>query len=227
MQKDQQQDLTEQLMALLRMRESELNLRMQTRLLDRPSQQQANKETRTKELSKQQSDMQEALLDIRAEVPLPFMDPVFEEIHGHMGNAADGLARGETHAEVVEAETQSINTLTDAINLLNEQAQKNNPSSSASQSMSLMMQMMMASQSMGQQSNSPQEGGSSAGGDTDRQAGDSTGADEGDAAESRTVSKGSGQAFNLPAEFRKSFELYFQQLEQLSPPENLSNGGTP
>ena len=57
---------------------------MQTRLLDRPSQQQANKETRTKELSKQQSDMQEALLDIRAEVPLPFMDPVFEEIHGHM-----------------------------------------------------------------------------------------------------------------------------------------------
>ena len=224
---DQQQDLTEQLMALLRMRESELNLRMQTRLLDRPSQQQANKETRTKELSKQQSDMQEALLDIRAEVPLPFMDPVFEEIHGHMGNAADGLARGETHAEVVEAETQSINTLTDAINLLNEQAQKNNPSSSASQSMSLMMQMMMASQSMGQQSNSPQDGGSSAGGDTDRQAGDSTGADEGDAAESRTVSKGSGQAFNLPAEFRKSFELYFQQLEQLSPPENLSSGGTP
>ncbi|HCQ85597.1 MAG TPA: hypothetical protein DIV36_13375, partial [Verrucomicrobiales bacterium] len=101
------------------------------------------------------------------------------------------------------------------------------PSSSASQSMSLMMQMMMASQSMGQQSNSPQDGGSSAGGDTDRQAGDSTGADEGDAAESRTVSKGSGQAFNLPAEFRKSFELYFQQLEQLSPPENLSNGGTP
>ena len=38
-----------------------------------------------------------------------------------------------------------------------------------------MMQMMMASQSMGQQSNSPQEGGSSAGGDTDRQAGDSPG----------------------------------------------------
>ena len=68
---------------------------MQTRLLDRPSQQQANKETRTKELSKQPSDMQEALLDIELKV-LPFMDPVFEEIHGHMGNAADGLARSET-----------------------------------------------------------------------------------------------------------------------------------
>ena len=222
-----EQDLTEQLMALLRMRESELNLRMRTRLLDRPSQKDDSKVTATGDLSTQQYQLQESLQEIQDAIPLPFMDPVFEEIRGHMGNAADGLARGNTGKDVVEAETQSINTLTDAINLLNEQAQKNDPSSSASQSMSFMMQMMMASQSMGQQPNSQQDGGNTSGGDTNRQPGETSGNDQGDAPESRTVSKGSGQAFNLPAEFRQSFELYFQQLEQLPSPQNTVSGATP
>ena len=137
------------------------------------------------------------------------MDPVFEEIHGHMGNAADGLARGETHAEVVEAETQSINTLTDAINLLNEQAQK--------QPILLSKPIHVPHDAdddgkpkYGQQSNSlrmaaAQPGATRTG----------IGLHRGRRRRRRRISncfQGEWLAFNLPAEFRKSFELYFQQL---------------
>jgi len=79
----------------------------------------------------------------------------------------------------------------------------------------MMMQMMMASQGMGQQANSNTGGGSMAGGDTSQSFQNEGGDATGDAAESRNISRGSGQAANLPAEFRKSFEAYYQQLEQI------------
>ncbi len=214
-----QQDLTKQLMALLRMRESELNLRMQTRLLER---QDTGPETRIekgRELSSNQSKLQENLLEVREEIPIPFLDPIFEEIHGHMGNAADALARGQTDDRAVQPETESITTLTDAINILNEQAQQNSSSSSSSsQAMSFMMQMMMAKQGMGKEGKGNTGGGSMAGGDTARDSLNQGGEDDGDAGESRTVSRGGGQSSDLPTEFRKSFEAYYKKLEQLEQP---------
>jgi len=228
----EQQDFTEQLMALLRTRESELNLRMQTKLLQR--QQSAPPEVtleKAKELSRQQSEMQDKVLDVRAELPMPFLDPIFEEVHSHMANAADALARGQTDDRAVKPETDSIHALTDLINILNEQAQQGSSSSSASQAMSFMMQMMMASQGMGEQANSQTGGGSTAGGDTQQESSNQGGKDDGDEGESRRVSRGSGQAANLPVEFRSSFEAYFQKLEQLTPPATANsaneNGDNP
>jgi len=228
----EQQDFTEQLMALLRTREGELNLRMQTKLLER-QQSSAPEITieKAKELSQQQSDMQEKVLDVRAELPMPFLDPIFEEVHSHMGNAADALARGQTDDRAVKPETDSVHALTDLINILNEQSQQSSSSSSASQAMSFMMQMMMASQGMGEQANSQTGGGSTAGGDTNQESSNPGGKDDGNEGESRSVSRGSGQAANLPVEFRSSFEAYFQKLEQLTPPATANpstqNGGTP
>lgn len=221
---NKEQDLTKQLMALLRMRESELNLRMQTRLLERQQSEPEIKVEKGRALSKNQEDLQENLLEVREEIPIPFLDPIFEEIHTHMGNAANALARGQTDDRAVEPETQSITTLTDAINILNEQAQQSNSSSSSSsQAMSFMMQMMMAKQGMGQQGKGNMGGGSMAGGDTDRTSLNQGGEDDGDAGESRSVSRGSGQAADLPTEFRKSFEAYYKKLEQLEQPRAVNN----
>ncbi len=219
-----QEDLTKQLMALLRMRESELNLRMQTRLLDRQNSEPEIRVEKGRALSDDQSRLQEDLLQVREETPIPFLDQIFEEIHSHMGNAADALARGQTDDRAIEPETKSITALTDAINILNEQAQQNSSSSSSSsQAMSFMMQMMMAKQGMGQQGKGNMGGGSTAGGDTDRNSLNPGGNDEGDAGESRSVSRGSGQAGDLPTEFRKSFEAYYKQLEQLEQPSPVNN----
>ena len=158
-------------------------------------------------------------MEVREEIPIPFLDPIFEEIHGHMGNAADALARGQTDDRAVQPETKSITTLTDAINILNEQAQQNSSSSSSSsQAMSFMMQMMMAKQGMGKEGKGNTGGGSMAGGDTARDSLNQGGEDDGDAAESRTVSRGGGQSSDLPTEFRKSFEAYYKKLEQLEQP---------
>jgi hypothetical protein len=223
-----QQDLTKQLMALLRMRESELNLRMQTRLLERQNAEPEIRVEKGRELSTNQTKLQEDLLEVREEIPIPFLDPIFEEIHGHMGNAADALARGQTDDRAVEPETKSITTLTDAINILNEQAQQSSSSSSSSsQAMSFMMQMMMAKQGMGQEAKGNTGGGSMAGGDTDRDSVNQGGADDGDAGESRSVSRGSGQAADLPTEFRKSFEAYYKKLEQLEQPNPTNEGIAP
>jgi hypothetical protein len=223
----EEQDLTQQLMALLRMREGELNLRMQTRLLGRQQGDTNLQMERARELATEQEGLQENLMEVRTKIPIPFLDPIFEEIHSHMGNAADALLRGQTDERAVKPETLSIQTLTDAINILNEQAQKNSSSSSsASQAMSFMMQMMMASQGMGQEANSQAGGGSMSGGDTDQAATDAEGKDDGDVGESRGITRGSGQSANLPTEFRQSFEAYYMQLEQLDASPNRT-GETP
>ena len=208
-------DLTKHLMALLRVRESELTLRVQTRLLNGKKEEPGLLEDRIGELSASQVTIQDRLVDVLMENPLPDLDLILDEAHVEMDRVLEFLSQNETGDPTVEGETRAINTITDAINIINEQAQKKSASSSSmSQQMAMMMQMaaMGKGQAMGQ---TPSGSGNPAGGDTNQEAEGQEGEVRGAADDARGVSRGAGMTDNLPTEFRHVFEHYYRQLEQL------------
>ncbi len=212
---EDQMDLTKHLMALLRLRESEFTLRVQTRLLDAKREDAAFHAAQVVDLADSQVSIQERLVDVLLENPLPDLDGVLDEAHGEMDTVLELLKESETGDDTVEGETRAINTITDAINLINEQAQKKG-SSSSSQQQQMAMMMQMAQMGKGQaMSQNPSGSGSQAGGDTNETGdgvdGDTTGA----ADDSRGVISGAGMTDDLPIEFRSVFEQYYRQLEQI------------
>ena len=208
-------DLTKHLMALLRVRESELTLRVQTRLLDAKRSDPGFLETQISELGESQVTIQDRLTDVLMENPLPDLDKVLDEAHVEMDHVLEFLSQSETGDETVAVETRAINTITDAINIINEQAQKKS-SSSSSMAQQMAMMMQMAAMAKGQaMSQTPSGSGNPAGGDTDQAAEGQEGETRGEADEARGVSRGAGMTDNLPTEFRHVFEHYFRELEQL------------
>jgi hypothetical protein len=208
-------DLTKHLMALLRLRESELTLRIQTRLLNRKREDPEFLEEQIGDLTESQVRIQDRLVDVLLENPLPDLDKVLDEAHVEMDSVIDLLNEQQTGDPTVAGETGAINDMTDAINIINEQAQKKSSSSSSmAQQMAMMMQMaaMAKGQSMSQ---TPSGSGSPAGGDTDQAAEGQEGETRGAADDARGVSRAAGMTDNLPTEFRHVFEHYFRELEAL------------
>ena len=228
---EDQLDLTKHLMALLRLRESELNLRVQTRLLEGKKEDEQFFGDRISELSQEQVDIQDRLVDVLLENPLPDLDAVLDEAHVEMDRVLELLSQNETGESTVQGETRAINTITDGINLINEQAQQRS-SSSSSMAQQMAMMMQMAAMAKGQaMSQTPSGNGNPNGGDTSQEAegqeGDTTGAED----DSRGVLRGAGMTENLPTEFRRVFEHYYRELEQLEatlplPTVNGGEGGT-
>ena len=215
-------------MALLRLRESELTLRVQTRLLNGKRDDPEFLEEQIGDLTKSQVGIQDRLVDVLLENPLPDLDKVLDEAHVEMDTVIDLLNEQETGDSTVAGETGAINDMTDAINIINEQAQKKSSSSSSmAQQMAMMMQMaaMAKGQSMSQ---TPSDSGSPAGGDTDQAAEGQEGETRGPADDARGVSRGAGMTDNLPTEFRHVFEHYFRELEALEATLPMpSVGGSP
>ena len=221
-------DLTKHLMALLRVRESELTLRVQTRLLDGKKAEPDFVEEQIGELSASQVTIQDRLVDVLMENPLPDLDKVLDEAHVEMDRVLEFLSQNETGDPTVQGETRAINTITDAINIINEQAQKKS-SSSSSMSQQMAMMMQMAAMGKGQaMSQTPSGSGNPAGGDTNQEAEGQEGEVRGAADDARGVSRGAGMTDNLPTEFRHVFEHYYRELEQLeaSLPMPAAVGGT-
>ena len=220
-------DLTKHLMALLRLRESELTLRVQTRLINAKRDETQFDVEQIGELTGSQMSIQERLAEVLLENPLPDLDQILDEAHVQMGGVVDLLSQNQTGDDTIETETGAINTITDAINILNEQAQKRSSSASAmAQQMAMMMQMaaMAKGQSM---SPNPSGSGSQAGGETDQAAEGQDGETQGAAEEARRISRGAGMNDNLPTEFRRVFEHYYRQLEDLEASLPMTAGERP
>lgn len=221
---ESQLDLTKHLMALLRLRESELTLRAQTRLIERRK----DDETfikRVGELSSSQVSIQDRLIEMMLAHPLPDLDPVLDEAHLEMDRVLEFLSQNETGDPTIQVETRAINAITDGINLINEQAQRRGSSaSSMAEQMALMMQMV--SMGKGQSlSQTPSGSGNPSGGETNKTATGQDGEHSGAAEPSRSVLRGAGRSEALPTEFRHMFEHYYRELERIEASLPLSTTG--
>ncbi len=219
---ESESDMTKTLMALLRLREKEITVREQTRLLDENKGDAANYKERTGALSETQNKLAEDMTDLANKNNIPPLVEPYHQADEAMDEVHSLLKKPRTDATTLETQVKAVDLITDLVNLINEEAKRQNPkpqeseSESNAEQMAFLMQMMSKGDKPGEaMSMSPSGGGNRFGGSTDKTAGDTSGDAGGKGAENRRVQKASGAAgSSLPAEFRETLESYFKALER-------------
>jgi len=186
------------LLSLLRLRQSEQNLRDHTRALDRMKEGRSSYLEESTILSVRQSLLADDLNRLQEQDPGKFL----AEVETVMGEAEALLQRPETGEPTVAAETDVVNLLEAEILAM----MQNQSGSAQSAAMGLLMQMM----GMGQ-------GGNFAGGTTDDPSSIAQGEASGAEGEARAVEKASGRGTrSVPVEYRDVLQHYYQRFEQLN-----------
>jgi hypothetical protein len=211
-------DLTEQLIALLRLRDNEVTLRDQTALLDQDQGPPDSYQQRSGTLAASQEKLAGKLDDIHEKTALPQLDSAFGDASGAMKEVTGLLRQPQTGKPADEAEVKTVDSLSDLINLINEQAQRGNPKPSPGQpgqSEAEMQFLMQMSRNQGKAfATQPARGVNSPGGAANSAGGPLSGDAAGKGAADRTVNKAAGVIQNAPAEFRDALENYYHGLEQ-------------
>jgi hypothetical protein len=212
--------ILKELMALLRARDRELNLRQRTGLLDKQKDQNQTYQQAAKDLAATQGQVKEDVTKIQGENPVPALEFPLQDIVDSMQGVQSLLEKPQTDQETDVAQAKALQQLSDVINLINEQQQRSNSSSSSSsasaEEMAFLMQMMAAqNQPTYAKGLNPHGGGNLSGGTTDRAATPSLGSPNARGGESRSVNHASGSSANFPTEFRDALENYFKAVEQL------------
>jgi hypothetical protein len=211
------QAILQQLIQLVRLRNDEINLRARTETVDARKAVDARYPEMSRQLLEAQKRTSGGLLESLFETRLPFLVPPLQEAYAAMHEAEDALAEPTTGPPAITAQTRAVEQLSDAINLVNEQARRaEQESSSASSAMRMVMQMLALPQNAAAASGQPPPpgGGNPGGGDADPGASSPGGDAEGRAGPTRSSGKGSGRSGNLPSEFRDALDHYYQTLEQ-------------
>lgn len=216
----EQVDLTEELMALLRLRERELNIRERTRLLSEQSEEEPSFQAAAQTLSGQQSAVRQELQTMGDEIPVAVIAQVVIEASRTAEAAEDRLSIPQADEGTDRVQTETVRLVSDAINLINEQSQSSQGSqgsSSQQQQMAFLLQMMGVQPGMrpGQQ-----PGANMSGGTTDQVPGDLTREGSGGKTDSREVRNASGFSGGVPSEFREALENYYRSMEENSPAPN-------
>lgn len=217
----QNDDLTEQLIALLRLRESEMTLRDQTSLLDQDKAKKDLYPARAAALSQTQEKLGGDLEGVHKKTPLKQLDQAFSDVSSAMNKTAKILGEPQTGKPADDAEIASIQSLSDLVNLINEQAQRPNQQQSQSsgdkqsdEEMQFLMQMMRDSANAKAMAAKPATGLNRAGGTTDRASARASGNSTGKGAAARNVHKAGGAMEEPPAEFREALENYYHGIDQ-------------
>jgi len=208
--------LMEQLLALLRLRDGELNVRDRTQLLEAQKLDPAIYQDGAGAVYSAQRQLQKKLLQMQMDNPFPPLEDPFSEIYDAMHTVGALLGLPQTDAVTVKAETKSVEVISDVINLINEQIQRGGSSqSSTAEEMAFLLQMMSPeSRETSGMTMSRNPGRSTMGGTTQRPAGPLEGAAQGKGPDSRNVNKASGMTENVPTEFREALENYFEALDK-------------
>jgi hypothetical protein len=213
-------DLTEPLIALLRLRENEITLRDQTTILDQDKGAPDSYPQRAATLAASQEKLAGDLGRIRENTALAQLDPAFADTSGAMKEALNLLRQPQTGKPADEAEVKTVESLSDLINLINEQAQRSSPQPSPGQngnSEEEMQFLMQMTRNQGKAfATQPSRRLSSPGGAANGAGGPLTGKAAGKGASSRAVNQAAGVIENAPAEFRDALENYYHGLEQSS-----------
>ena len=212
-------DLMKLLFSMLRLRESELQHRQQTVLLE---QQKGEADLYTKGIERVMEMHADSMLELNRmqfETTEPAMLDPLQETFDSMEITDNLLGKPQTDEVTFEAQTGTIRAMSDVINLINEEVKRDSGQqgqSQAQQEMAFMMAMMAMKEQMGQgMQQSQNAGGSQAGGTTQQAASSLVGDAVGREAGGRTVSRGSGAATRLPEEFREALQDYFKAVETL------------
>jgi hypothetical protein len=211
--------MLKELLALLRARDRQINLRQRTGLLEKNKAQTETYAQGAKSLANAQGQLREDMNKLSTLNPMPALDSPLQEIVGSMQGVEELLNKPQTDRQTEVAQIKTIEQLSDVINLINEnQQRKNNRSQSQSPSaedMAFLMQMMALQNSAQALSTNPNGGGSQAGGTTDRAATPALGDPNAKPGDARTVNRASGTTANFPIEFREALEEYFKGVEKL------------
>lgn len=208
------------LMALLRLREGQVNLRERTRMLDKnPGEETVYKESAGK-LRDAEAKLLDALQVVHLENDDQELEPALRDSSRAMQFVESLLAKPVTDAGTITAHNKALEKLSDAINLLNEKAQKPNSSSQSqqqSEEMAFLMQMMQQQNPKPGMQGGMTPGMNFNGGNTDMAANPQTGNANGKADAARTSRKAGGNTASLPAEFRDALENYYKAIEKGAP----------
>ena len=212
-------DLTAQLIALLRLREGEMNLRDETTLLDQDKGQTDSYQQRAAALADGQEKLAGDLEGIHRKVPVPEIDPAFADVSGAMKEVLTQLRKPQTGQPADVAEVKTVESLTDLINLINEQAQHPSQQPSPGQGsdageMQFLLQMMRDSANAKAFAAKPATGLNRNGGAASRAGSPLSGDAAGQGASRRPAGQAAGVIETAPAEFRDALENYYHGLEQ-------------
>lgn len=199
-------ELMELVVAMVRAAQAEDNIREQTDLLEGRKDANEKHAEDAKKLATQQSDLSDTVGILREKTKFGEVKPLLEKVEFMMDETAGNLRQPKTDAEVT-------GTQASIIELLVPPDSKSDPSQSPSQAkskMQQMMQKMMAQMTKGKTpgTNNSKAPSPFAGSGTDGVAGRDKGG-------SRQVEKGSGanDAGQWPEEFRDQLQSFFQQIE--------------
>lgn len=197
-------ELMELVVAMVRAAQAEDNIREQTDLLEGRKDANEKHAEDAKKLASQQSDLSDVVGILREKTKFGEVKPLLEKVEFLMDETAGNLRKAKTDAEVVSLQGTIIE-------LLVPPDDKNSESKSQSQSkMQQMMQKMMAQMTKGKTpgGNNSKAASPFAGTGTDGVAGRGKG-------DTRPVEKGTGatDAGQWPEEFRDQLQSYFQQLD--------------
>jgi aryl carrier-like protein len=205
------------LMALLRVREGQVNLRERTRMLEKNH----GDETVYKESAGKLRENESKLLDnldaVQQENDDTELVPALRDSSRAMQLVDSLLAKPETGDPTMSAHKKALESLSDAINLLNEKAQKQNNSGQSTQQgeeMAFLMQMMQQQNPKPGMQGGMTPGMNFNGGTTEMPATAQNGNATGKADAARTARKAGGSTASLPAEFRDALENYYKAIEK-------------
>jgi Asp-tRNA(Asn)/Glu-tRNA(Gln) amidotransferase C subunit len=215
-----QDDLMQLLVAMIRMRAEQDNLRGRTGMLEEQKARDPNYAKRVGELADDQGELKGKMDDIVRKNPVEVLDGILRETGGSMAATLQQLAKPDTGADTVQAEMRTIRLMTDVINLINEQSQQQQQqqqqSAQPGQEREFIMEMaeQQPGEAPGQQPGAMPGMGPRAG-DGSLPNGKPTGNGLGKGAANRRVGHASGATRPVPSEFRAAMESYFKGVESI------------
>ena len=215
--KEMGKDITEQILALLKIRDGQGDIIKKTKIVNSDNFQ-ANRENWTNTLNDQQQELMLDLTDVQIELAEESLNPLFDDAHTAMSESATGLKKGEAGEVTQKAQTESKVIVTDLINLLLE---PNGSPQSNTQGLSMTaMQFLMQQLGKGGEGKAPamtpgkSGGGSNQGGTSNRELEENTGKVLNLPSDSRKSRKSGGMSQSPPPEFKKIMENYFKSIEE-------------
>jgi hypothetical protein len=201
------------------MREKQVGIQERTRLLHEHLEEKIAYRDGAVLLAASQNMLGRDLSRQAMENPFALLEQAYADGITRMSDVENLLDRPQTDQITRSAEDKSVATLTDLVNLLNEEAKKSGSSSSGKgksgggEDMAFLMQMMAPKPTHGMQAGQT-PGGNLSGGTTDKASRAGTGDAAGKLGEERSVKKSSSVPQNYPTEFREALENYYKALEE-------------
>ncbi len=216
-----QEELMKLMLAFMRLRSSQQDVRTNTDLLDQEGPDAENRTSRTVKLVTEQVDLTDRLDALRSANPVDVLDPVILEARSSMNESEKELSEGHLKHAHDQPQKDSLLLLTDIINLINEQSQNAAQQQQSGRSESMEMLLEMVEQGQGRPSMSVPSGATPGARAAAGQKGGNPGRTEtsgnvaGREAASRRERSGTGGSQSVPVEFRNVMEGYYKVLDGL------------